>query len=199
MPIAGYDLFATTIDQYQGVSDPFPGHTIAVKSGVAAPGPASGAGMCMTTTGANFASDQTITCAGHGSIIGTVTNPDLGTSVVISKEDPDAMESVQLAPSLVQNQLPNPDATANYAFCVPADTYLLQTVEMPMPIQGSPPAVPPTPEPTGSPTVSVTIPLPPLAGGPSPTPTPAIKCPTTCSNPDGTCPGICHTVVQPLP
>ena len=28
------------------------------------------------------------------------------------------------------------------------------------------------------------------------TPTPQYKCPTTCSNPDGTCPGICNNVIQ---
>ena len=37
----GFDLFATTIDLYQGVSDPYQGHTIAVLAGVPAPAPPS--------------------------------------------------------------------------------------------------------------------------------------------------------------
>ncbi|MGA6972306.1 MAG: hypothetical protein WBY93_11795, partial [Candidatus Binatus sp.] len=54
----------------------------------------------------------------------------------------------------------------------------------------------PTPEAVGTP-ISVTIPFPPPAGGGSPTPTPAINCPTTCSYPGGQCPGICNNVPAP--
>lgn len=130
---------------------------------------------------------------------GTVANADLGTSVVLSKQDPLSGNNVQIATSLVQNQSPNSSPSNSYAFCVPADIYQLQTVEMPLPSPSVVPSAAPTPEPTGSPTITVTIPPAPLAGGPVPTPTPAIKCPTTCSNPNGSCPGICNTVIQTLP
>jgi hypothetical protein len=185
-----FDLFATTIDTYQGVSDPYPGHTIVVKSGVTGPG------ACSTATPTPF--DQTIDCAGHGSVTGSVANANLGTSVVLSKQDTASGDFVQITNTQVQNQLPNPGPNNLYSFCAPADTYWLQTVQMPTPEPDVTPSVAPTPEPAGAPTVSVTIPPAPLAGGPSPTPTPAIKCPTTCSNPDGSCPGICNTVIQPL-
>src|ERR1019366_9778726 len=39
--VSTFDLFATTIDTYQGVGDPYPGHTIVVKSGVTGPGACS--------------------------------------------------------------------------------------------------------------------------------------------------------------
>jgi hypothetical protein len=192
-----FDLFATTIDLYQGATDPYPGHTIAVLSDVAGPAEPTTPGACSTAT-ATFTDDQTIDCIGHGSIIGTVSDANLGTSVVLSKQDASG-NFVQITNSQVQNQsttvLPS---TNSYAFCAPADTYWLQTVQLPTPESSVVPSVAPTPEPTGSPTISVTIPPAPDAGGPSPTPTPAIKCPTTCSNPDGSCPGICNPVIQPL-
>jgi len=223
--VASYDLYATTIDLYQGVTDPYPGHTIAVKSDVPAPALASGPGLCNTTTTA-FALDQTINCIGHGSVTGSVANADLGTSVVLSKVDLDSMptNNVQIASSMVQNQAPNTGPNNNYAFCVPADTYQVQTVQMPMPSTGVTPSIAPTSEPTTSVPMTVTIPPAPLVGGPTmmptatatatggatptatstggPTPTatstPVIKCPTTCSVQTGACPGICNTVVQPL-
>ena len=203
--VPAFDLFATTIDLYQGATDPYPGHTIAVLSDVTGPAEPTAPGACSTAT-ATFANDQTINCVGHGSIVGSVANPNLGTSVVLSKEDTVAMKPVQITNTLVQNQSANPNPLNSYSFCVPGDTYQLQTVQQPMPIPSVVPPVAPTPEPTGSPTITVTIPPAPLfngptptptAGGPTATPTPKVKCPTTCSNPDGSCPGICNTVVVP--
>lgn len=201
----GFDLFATTIDFYQGVVDPYQGHTIAVLSDVPAP-PGPPTPHACSTASADFG--QSIDCIGHGSVTGSVANPNLGTSVVLSKEDLVSGDFVQIASALVQNQAPNSSPSNNYAFCAPADTYWLQTVQMPVPEPSVTPSVAPTPEPTGAPTVSVTIPPPPLINGPTPTasggptptasPTPTIKCPTTCQNPDGSCPGICSTVIQPL-
>lgn len=192
-----FDLFATTVDNYQGVSDPYPGHTIAVLSDVTGPAEPSAPGACSIVTTA-FSADQTITCVGHGSVAGLVGNADLGTSVVLSKED--ALGNfVQITNTQVLNQSPNTGPNNLYSFCAPADTYWLQTVQMPTPESSVTPLVAPTPEPMATPTISVVIPTPPSAGGPSPTPTPAIKCPTTCStNANGTCPGICNSVIQGL-
>jgi hypothetical protein len=192
-----FDLFATTIDTYQGISDPFPGHTFAVLSDVTGPAEPPVPGACSTVSAA-FEPSQQIDCVGHGSVTGSVANANLGTTVVLSKQDPASGDFVQITNTQVQNQLPNAGPNNLYSFCAPADTYWLQTVQIPTPEPSVTPSAAPTAEPTGSPTVSVTIPPAPLAGGPSPTPTPAIACPTTCSNPDGTCPGICKTVVQPL-
>ena len=180
-----FDLFATTTDNYQSASDLYQGHTTAVMSGVV--GPPS----CGSVTVA-FPADQTIDCVGHGSITGTVANPNLGTSVVLSKQ------GVLLTNSIVENQPPNMSPTSNYSFCTPADTYEVQRFQLPVPSADVTPLAMPTPFADGSP-VSVTIPPAPLAGGASPTPTPALKCPTTCSNMDGTCPGICNNaIVQPM-
>ncbi len=184
LPSRTFDLFATTIDLYQGFTDPYQGHTVAVLSGVQIPSSA-----CATTT-ATFPPDQIIDCIGHGSITGQVQNPNLGTSVVLSKQ------GVQLNSSIVENQAPLPNPTSNYSFCVPADTYDVQRFQLPLPDPNMTPLAMPTPLPDGALT-SVTIPPPPLAGGASPTPTPALKCPTTCSNMDGSCPGICNNMIAP--
>jgi hypothetical protein len=191
--VAIFDLFATTIDLYQGVVDPFQGHTIVPISGIPAPA------ACATTTART--PSETIECVGHGSITGTVANPNLGTSVVLEKLDPEGPlndNEVQITSSIVQNQLPNPTSSNNYAFCAPADTYQVQRFQLPTPTP-TPSAVPsaaPSPEAAGDP-VSVTIPPAPLIN-PSAIPTPGLKCPTTCST-DGMCPGLCNNAVVPIP
>jgi hypothetical protein len=181
-----FDLFATTIDSFQGISDPYQGHTIAVIKDIAGPLPPSG-GTCNSVGPESIASTDTITCVGHGSITGTVLNADLGTSVVLSKED------VQITNTPVQNTLPNPNSSNAFSFCAPGDTYTVQKLQLPKPDQAATPLFAPTPLPI-PPVVDVTIPLAPHVGGPTPTPTPSLKCPTTCSNPDGSCPGICNNV-----
>jgi hypothetical protein len=191
-----FDLFASTIDLYQGVVDPYQGHNIVAISHVPAPA------ACATITAPTPTDPtQVITCVGHGSITGTVANPNLGESVVLEKLDPDGPpmdNEVQITNSIVRNQ-PNGTNTpsSDFAFCAPADTYELQKFQLPTPESSMAPSAAPTPSAVDTP-VSVTIPLPPNAG--SPTPTPAIKCPTNCSHPDGTCPGICKNffVMQPL-
>jgi hypothetical protein len=205
IPIGAFDLFAQTIDHYQGLTDPYPGHSIVPISAVPAPS------ACATVTAPT--PSESITCVGHGSITGTVAVPpgDLGTSVVLEKLDPDGAANdneVQLTNSLVQNQ-PQPgnlNPSSNYGFCAPADTYQVQKVELvPTPEPTVVPTAAPSPSPVGDP-VSVTIPLPPDAGGPGPSPTmggpsptatPMLKCPTNCSHPDGTCPGICNNAMGP--
>ena len=186
-----FDLFATTIDLYQGVTDPYQGHTIAVLSDVTGPTAPTGPGGCSTAT-ATFPDDQKIDCVGHGSVTGSVANANLGTSVVLSKGN------VAITNNLVQNQLPNSSPNNNYSFCAPADIYQVQRLQLPTPDPIVTPTAMPSPSLDGSP-VTVTIPTPLSAGGASPTPTPAIKCPTTCSNPDGSCPGICNNVIVPIP
>lgn len=190
-----FDLFASTIDLYQGFVDPFQGHNIVAISHVPAPA------ACATITAPTPTDPtQVITCVGHGSVTGSVANSNLGESVVLEKTDPDGPpmdNEVQITNSIVQNQSPNPNASSNYSFCAPADTYELQKFQLPTPESSVTPSAAPTPSPVDMP-VTVTIPLPPNAGGPSPTPTPALKCPTNCSHPDGTCPGICNNVNQPL-
>jgi hypothetical protein len=181
-----FDLFATTIDSFQGLSDPYQGHTIAVIPGIAGPAPPSG-GTCNSVGPAGVASANIISCVGHGSITGTVLNADLGTSVVLSKDD------VMITNTPVQNTPPNLTSSNAFSFCAPGDTYTVQKLQLPKPDQAATPLAAPTPALDGLPT-TVTIPLAPHVGGPTPTPTPALKCPTTCSNPDGTCPGICNNV-----
>ncbi len=203
--VPAFDLFASTIDLYQGVVDPYQGHNTVAISDVAAPA------ACATVTAPTPPASDSINCVGHGSITGTVGNADLGTSVILEKLDPDAPAGddnpeVQITSSIVQNQFPNQSPSNNYAFCAPADTYQVQRFEAPVPVPSMTPMAPtPTPSPAGDP-LTVTIPPPPLINGPTPTPSPTmtgaqtptatptqkVTCPTTCSNPDGSCPGICN-------
>lgn len=191
-----FDLFATTIDLFQGVTDPYQGHTIAVIKGV--DGPTKPAlGVCATPV-VGITSSDTIRCVGHGSMVGSVAsaNANLGTSVVLSKND------VQITNAAVQNQAPNVPSTNVFSFCVPGDTYKVQRLQLPKPEAGVTPSVMPVPV-LDTMQVTVTVPPAPVVGGPTPTsgptptatPTPTLKCPTTCSNPDGTCPGVCNNAL----
>jgi len=106
--VAGFDLFASAQDFYNGRPSPFPGHTIEVLSNVA-----GGA------TGQNF---PALECAGHGSLTGLVAVvPDSGTSVVLSKNNVQLMESgVGQSPSSNAGQ---------FSFCAPPDAYAIQRYE----------------------------------------------------------------------
>jgi hypothetical protein len=198
-PVDAFDLFASTSDNYQGVSDPYQGHSIVAISDVPAP-----AACATVTINTPTNPNQVISCVGHGSIIGTVGNPNLGASVVLEKLDPDPPmmddnDEVQITSSIIQNQPePGNTPTSNYGFCAPADTYTVQEFQLPKPVSSVVPAAIPSPSAVPSGAATVTIPPPPSAGGSSPTPTPAIKCPTNCSHPDGTCPGICN-IASPEP
>jgi hypothetical protein len=212
MPIPGsmtplprmFDLFATTIDLYQGNTDPYPGHSIAVESEVTGPMPPTGLGMCSTVTPPPFA--DSIECIGHGSVQGSVANANLGTSVVLEKPDPAIPGNlVQITTTPVVNQAENPSPTNNYSFCAPGgDVYAVQRLQLPTPDPNETPIAAPSPALDGPP-VPVTIPPAPLnnasatpTSGPTATPTPSAKCPTNCTNADGSCPGICKPVIQGL-
>jgi len=186
--VASFDLFATTIDTYQGISDPYQGHSIEVASDVPQPG-APVAGVCKTSAPVTIGP---LNCIGHGSVAGNVSNADLGTSVVLSKG------GVQITQMPVQNIAPLTPSTNKYAFCAPGDTYTLEPFELKTPLPGATPISAPTSVATGN-TATVTIAVAPtITASPSGTPTPSIKCPSTCSYPDGSCPGVCNNVGKQL-
>jgi hypothetical protein len=179
--ISTFDLFATAADLFEGATDPYPGHTIITQSGVA--GAATACGIAAYTPTALPSASVTPTpalfteqmdCLGHGSITGTVINPDSGTTVELSKS------GVRLMQSAVGPATPAPSVGNTYAFCVPPDdNYSLQRLE-----QGVP---------AGPMTTAAAIPSPAATGTP---------CPTTCFNSDSTtaspsCPGLCGTGIQP--
>ena len=186
--VASFDLFATAIDNYQGISDPYQGHTIEVASNVLQPGPPTATG-CKTSAPVTIGP---LNCIGHGSVTGNVSNADLGTSVVLSKG------GVQITQMPVQNIAPLTPSTNKYAFCAPADSYTLEPFELKTPTPGTVPISAPTSVATGN-TAAVTIAAAPtITASPTGSPTPSIKCPSTCSYPDGSCPGICNNVSQQL-
>lgn len=189
---AALDLYATAIDFYQGVSDPYPGHTIIVQSNVKGFGGTVPA--CGSTPLATTAFIELMNCTGHGSIAGLFDNPDANTSAMLGKVDTSTSpnNNVQLFPAGVGPTLSlggNP-ASPTFAFCAPADTYTVQRLEVPAVAASVVPSMTPTPVATGTP-VAILI--------PTPAPTSSPTCPTSCFNGAGTCPGICNGVQVPSP
>jgi hypothetical protein len=162
-PVGALDLFASTQDLFNGAPQKFTGHTFAVQSDVTAPAPPTS--TCNTISAGT---DLTgMTCVGHGSVRGTVTDPGSNDTVVLSKGDVQ-IEAAPVGPFASAN-------AANYAICAPADPepYTLQHYEQ----------ATPTPRPVGNP-VSVTLVPPTIV--PTPVPSPGIT-PVPC-------PGICNIV-----
>lgn len=158
VPSAGnYDLYATTIDLFQGSPDPFTGHTMAVASNV----PASA--VCPAPKTPSVALGP-LECAGHGSVTGAAAfSFDEGTTVRLSKDGVDLMES-GVGPTGTPN-------AGQFSFCAPADTYTLTRYENGLP------------DPSSSPT-TVVLPPPPLQTSPCPTTcsNSSGSCPGNCSN-----------------
>jgi hypothetical protein len=137
---ATFDLFATTMDLFNGVPNQYSGHTIGTLQSVpstACPGPTQPS-----------VAIPVLTCTGHGSVSGVVNPPyDSGTSVVMLK-DGVQIQQTSVGPS-------GSDSAGAFSFCAPADTYQLQRFEADTP-QGQPTTVTlPQPAPTSSPCPSI--------------------------------------------
>ena len=136
--VASFDLFASAADLFDGVPDPYPGHSIVVQPSVAGAGAA-----CATATASPF---PAMDCTGHASIVGTAINPDSGTSVELLKG------GVALMQSAVGPATPAPSVGNTWSFCAPPDTYTLQRLEQGVPTNSPAPVTPiATPMPTNSP------------------------------------------------
>jgi hypothetical protein len=200
VPVTGagpnFDLFAVAIDPYLGATAPFPGHEFSVLANV--PGPAGNCDSIPPIPPSPAPSPTPIAmpamdCVGHGSITGTVQNPDNGTYVEVEKQ---GVQILGTALGLFSSNLPS---NTQYSLCVPPDDYTLQRFEV-------------APTPVGEPTVSgtdVATPVPTAIPGATQTvtvPQPAATsspCPSSCSNnsdsDSGPCPGICiGTLASPL-
>jgi hypothetical protein len=157
-PVTLLDFFASTQDLFNGAPQKATGHSIAVASQFAAPG------ACPPVPGPDLGG---MTCVGHGSVTGTVTNPVSTDTVVLSKSDgPNQVqiESVPIAPLGSTN-------AGDYSICAPADSYSLIHYQQ----------ATPAPTPVGAPlpvTLNTPIMVPTAMPSPSVTPTP--------------CPGICQ-------
>lgn len=169
--ISAFDLIATSQDTYLGVPTQYTGHTIGVAANVQ-PGASP---------------DVTLTCGGHGSIVGAANSSDAGTQIILSMTDPSNNLPVELmetgtGPATDASGNPSPNANA-FSFCAPPGAYQLQRMEV---TQVGPTS---TASPVGTPQ-AVDVPT------PAPTSSP---CPSTCDNSDGSCPGVCGaTLVNPL-
>lgn len=214
VPITGagpnFDLFAVAIDPYLGATSPFPGHDISVLADVPAPSaPCAFVPPVETPQPTPPAVPEptptplmmpAMDCVGHGSITGTVQNPDSGTTIEVEKLDTVANQEVQVlgtASGLFSSS--NPNGNAQYSLCVPPDDYVLQRFEtLPTATPGATMSgtaiATPIPTPTAiGPAQPVTVPQPGATSSP---------CPSSCSNSDsasGPCPGICTgTSASPL-
>lgn len=122
--VSSLDMYATVSDYFNGLPEKASGHTIAVLSAIA---PAS---RCGTAAVHPILSMQ---CAGHGSIMGSTTPFDDGTSIVLSKGGVQLM-STGVGPK--GGTIPG-----KFSLCAPADPapYQLQRFE------AIPPAAQPSP------------------------------------------------------
>jgi hypothetical protein len=181
VPITGagpnFDLFAVAIDPFLGGPAPFPGHDIPVLANLTGPTVGCTAGQV------NIPALPLMNCVGHGSITGTVQNPDLGTFVEVEKQ---GVQILGTPPGLFSSSSPSNNA---YSLCVPPDNYALQRFEAPTVVPGVPTS---TPTAVGNPQ-NIMVPAPAATSSP---------CPSTCSNTDTgpePCPGICtSTNASPL-
>jgi hypothetical protein len=157
--VSSLDLYATVSDYFNGLPEKSSGHTIAVLSAL------QSASRCGTNATHPILSMQ---CAGHGSIMGSTTTFDDGTSIVLSKD------GVQLMSTSVG---PNGGTVAGqFSICAPADPapYELQRFE----------AIPPAAEPS-----PVGTPVPELM-------TPPLQVAQPCNSICGTGSGQCLVCVN---
>jgi len=157
--VSSLDLYATVSDYFNGLPEKSSGHTIAVVSAL------QSASRCGTNATHPILSMQ---CAGHGSIMGSTTIFDDGTSIVLSKD------GVQLMSTAVG---PNGGTVAGqFSICAPADPapYELQRFE----------AIPPAAEPS-----PVGTPVPELM-------TPPLQVAQPCNSICGTGSGQCLVCVN---
>lgn len=148
-----YDLYATSFDLYNGAPDPFPGQTFATLAGVSSP-----------TECASVAAPATLalSCAGHGSVSGTVAVYDTNTTVRLIQD------GVQVAQTAV-----GPAGTSNagaYSFCAPANAYSVQRWESDLP---------------DGPEMDVTLPAPAATSSPCPLCSAGGVCPGNCAGTSG--------------
>ncbi len=128
-----YDVFATSIDLFNGAPDPFTGHVFATVANVSSPTQCQAAAITIPP----------LTCAGHGSVSGSVTTFDTNTTVRLIEG------GVQVAQTPV-----GPSGTSNagaYSFCAPADAYTVQRWENNSPGGPAVGVIVPTPLPTSTP------------------------------------------------
>ncbi len=134
-----YDVFATSIDLYNGAPAPFTTHEYSVVSGVTPPGKCEAASISIPT----------LLCAGHGSFSGTVSLPfDSGTTVQLLK-DGVQIEQSQVGAAGTGN-------SGNYSFCAPADDYDVERAENGVLVPPAMNVMVPTPIPTSTPCVMCT-------------------------------------------
>ena len=214
VPITGagpnFDLFAVAIDPYLGATStlPRPRYFGARRS----PGALGAVRLC--PPGRNAATDTTgragahadalmmpaMDCVGHGSITGTVQNPDSGTTSRWKSWIRWQIKKSRSSEPRPDCSLPAiPDGNAQYTLCVPPDNYVLQRFEtLPTATPGATMSgtaiATPIPTPTRSaPAQAMMVPQPGATSSP---------CPSSCSNSDsasGPCPGICTgTSASPL-
>jgi hypothetical protein len=181
VPISGagpnFDLFAVAIDPFLGGSSPFTGHDIPVLANLTGP-----TGGC-TSGEVNAPAFAPMNCVGHGSVSGTVQNPDLNTTIVAEK---DGVQITGTSAGLLSSTIP---VNNQYTLCVPPDDYTLQRFEA---VPTSSATTSPTPLPVGTPQ-PVMVPQPASTSSP---------CPSSCSNSNSgvePCPGLCNaTAANPL-
>jgi len=160
----GYDVFASVQDLFGAVPQSNTGHSIAVLSNIAPPA------YCQSATSAPPAPAAllpAVTCVGHGSVAGSVVDPDQNTQILVSKAAGNGNNVDLMTTTVVPN---GQQGGGGFAICAPADSYTVTHVES---------------QPTGTPiaeaSTSVTLVGPTTIATPMTTPTPP-PCQGICSD-----------------
>jgi hypothetical protein len=143
IPVSNFDVFASIQDLYQGAPEKVSGHLIGVAASVGAP-----ATNCGTIA---IPALSPMECVGLGSVFGTVTDPNPGTtSIRLSKN---GVQIMQTEPNSL-----GPASGSMYNFCAPADTYLLTRLENGVARSSSPVTLlPPPPNPSTCPSICQSV------------------------------------------
>lgn len=139
IPVNNFDVFASVQDLFQGAPQKISGHVIGTAANVGAP-PSN----CSTIP---IPPLSPMDCVGLGSVVGGVSNPNPGTTMVrLSKN---GVQIAQTEPNSI-----SPATGSLYNFCAPADSYTLTRYESGIAGSSSPVTlVPPPPNPSTCPSI----------------------------------------------
>jgi hypothetical protein len=163
--LTGIDLYALVDDDYNGALQPNTGHSIPVEADLPIPA------ACATVS--VDASLTDVTCVGHGSIEGSLSNATANTTVAL--EEPDPTNPSDLVQVVTGGTGPYGDnGGSGYALCAPAGDYTLQRFD----------------DGIGGSTASVALSSPVITAGPTP-------CPAICNAGQGASCLVCTNTAGP--
>lgn len=183
-PLNSLDFFASAQDLFNGAPQAATGHSIAVAANLGAPSPVPSPApspACVPIAGPDLGP---MTCVGHGSVTGSVTNPASTDTVALAKTA-DGLEVQLISVPVVPN---GSVGAGTYSICAPVDSYTVTHYQVPP--QPTPDTTTPTPTPT-----PMAVATPQAVASFGVTLNPPFIVPTPAPSPGSTptpCPNICN-------